>query len=113
MRSTYECIERVLGCDGLMFRFGDAERHMPAEGAFGLCAFWAVDYLAQLGDVQHAADRFERVLAFANDLGLFGEEIDPGSGQALGNFPQSYTHVGLIAAAVSLQQCAARPQAAA
>jgi GH15 family glucan-1,4-alpha-glucosidase len=113
MRSTYELIERRLGCDGLMFRFGDAEGDRPTEGAFGLCGFWAVDYLAQLGEAQRAADRFERVLSFANDLGLFGDEIDPASGQALGNFPQSYTHVGLIAAAVSLQQCAARPRAAA
>ena len=58
----------------------------PAEGAFGLCGFWAVDFLARLGEPEKAADRFERLLSFANDLGLFGEETDPSSGQALGIF---------------------------
>jgi GH15 family glucan-1,4-alpha-glucosidase len=114
MRSTYECLERRLGRGALLYRFADADGdHVPAKGAFGLCGFWAVDYLACLGEVQRAADRFEHLLSFANDLGLFGEQTDPGTGQALGNFPQTYTHVGLIAAAVSLQRCAARSRAAA
>ncbi len=114
MRGTFARIEQRLGCEGLLFRYADADGDQrPAEGAFGLCGFWAVDYLARLGELQKAHDRFEHLLSFANDLGLFGEQIDPASGQALGNFPQTYTHVGLMAAATSLAQASARPRAAA
>jgi GH15 family glucan-1,4-alpha-glucosidase len=114
MRATYRRLEQHLGRDALLFRFADADAVCaPAEGAFGLCGFWAVDYLARLGELQKAADRFERLLSFANDLGLYAEEIDPSSGQALGNFPQTYTHVGLIAAALSLGRPAARARIAA
>jgi GH15 family glucan-1,4-alpha-glucosidase len=72
------------------------------EGAFGICSFWAIDHLAQRGDLKQACAAFAHVLSLANDVGLFAEEIDPGSGTALGNFPQAFTHVGLIDAALTL-----------
>lgn len=113
MRTTYERIERHVGRDGLMFRYADVDSDAtPAEGAFGLCGFWAVDYLARRGDVREAAQRFERLLSYANDVGLFGEEIEPGSGKMLGNFPQTYTHVGVLGAALSLADALERRKAA-
>ena len=69
------------------------------EGAFILCSFWLVQVLARMGEVGEARRIFEKVLAHANHLGLFAEMIDPRTGAALGNFPQAFTHVGLILAA--------------
>ena len=74
----------------------------PGEGAFGIASFWAVDCRCLQGDVEGAAAAFERLCALANDVGLFAEEIDPTSGAQLGNFPQAFTHLALIDAAVTL-----------
>ena len=75
------------------------------EGAFALCCFWIADFLARGGgSLEDAHLAFCRTAAFANDVGLFAEEIDPGTGDALGNFPQAYTHVGLIHAALALAE---------
>jgi GH15 family glucan-1,4-alpha-glucosidase len=74
----------------------------PGEGAFGICSFWAVECVTRGGNVEGAARTFERLLAYANDVGLFAEEIDPDTGAALGNFPQAFTHIGLINAALTL-----------
>jgi GH15 family glucan-1,4-alpha-glucosidase len=102
--STYERIWQRLGRNGLLFRY---EREYDSlagqEGSFGICSFWAAHHLACRGDVRGATEVFEHVLSFANDLGLFAEEIDPESGGALGNFPQAFTHVGLINAALAIQ----------
>ncbi len=102
MRGTYACIRQMLGAgDGLLYRYRTDDS--PGEGAFGICSFWAAEYLALGGGTpEEARDLFERVCAYANDVGLFAEEIDPATGAALGNFPQAFTHVGLINAAVSL-----------
>jgi GH15 family glucan-1,4-alpha-glucosidase len=103
MRATYDRIQERLGRNGLLYRYlGNLDGLPPGEGAFGICSFWAVSVRAQQGDVRGAARAFERVLSFANDVGLFAEEIDPDSGMALGNFPQAFTHVGLIDAALTL-----------
>ncbi len=102
MRSTGLRIAIDLGVDGLLYRYRDGDGLPGGEGAFGICSFWAVSYLAQAGEHQRAADLFEHLLGYANDLGLFAEEIDPVSGAALGNFPQAFTHVGLIDAALQL-----------
>jgi GH15 family glucan-1,4-alpha-glucosidase len=67
-----------------------------------VCGFWVVECLALGGDVQGARDAFDHLLAGANDLDLFAEETDPETGELLGNFPQAFTHVGLINAAVTL-----------
>ena len=112
MRGTYHRIaERLQAGPGLYYR---TEDRLPGEGAFGICSFWVAEFLAMGGgSLAEARLVFEAVLARANDLLLFGEEIDPVSGEALGNFPQAYTHVGLINAAMSLAMRARRTRAAA
>lgn len=102
MRRTYQRIQDRLGAGpGLLYRYEQSFK--GREGAFALCSFWIADFLARGGgtlkEAQHA---FARTLAYANDLGLFAEEIDPQTGDALGNFPQAFTHVGIINAALSL-----------
>jgi len=75
------------------------------EGAFGICGFWAAEFLALGGGtLQESKAAFAGLLGFANDLGLYAEEIDAQTGALLGNFPQAYTHVGLINAALSLHE---------
>jgi GH15 family glucan-1,4-alpha-glucosidase len=103
MRATFDRIRERLGCDGLLYRYEQGTDGMAApEGAFGICSFWAVDNLAKRGDLTAAREAFEHILSFANDLGLYAEEIDVATGEALGNFPQAFTHVGLINAAMAL-----------
>jgi GH15 family glucan-1,4-alpha-glucosidase len=94
--STYERIRQRLGRDGLLYRY---ERRDDAhaggrEGTFGICSFWAVHHLACRGDINEAKRLFEHVLAYANDLGLFAEEIDPETGGALGNFRKPLPMLG-------------------
>jgi GH15 family glucan-1,4-alpha-glucosidase len=109
MRRTYARIRERLGAgDALLYRYRGAES--PGEGAFGICSFWGAEFLALGGgDADEARDAFERLVAFGNDVGLFAEEIDPRTGEALGNFPQAFTHVGLINAAISLERRLAVP----
>ena len=103
MRSTFDRIQERLGCNGLLYRYEeDTDNLSSREGAFGICSFWAIDNLARRGDLDAAERAFEHLLSFSNDLGLFGEEIDPETGEALGNFPQAFTHVGVINAAIAL-----------
>ena len=102
MKKTYKrAVDTLAAGNGLLYRY----LRQPAEGAFGICGFWAVEYLAMGGaplDEAHSA--FEQLLPYANDLGLFAEQIDPRTGDALGNFPQAFTHVGLISAAPALEE---------
>ena len=102
MRNTYRCIRERLGVDGLLFRYASPDGLPPGEGAFGICGFWGVELLARQGDIEGASRNFEHLLSFANDVGLFAEEMDPETGSALGNFPQAFTHVGLINAALAI-----------
>jgi GH15 family glucan-1,4-alpha-glucosidase len=104
MRRTYARIRERLGAGGpLLYR--NEPGTPPREGAFGICSFWAAEYLALGGgSVEEATDAFERLVRYGNDLGLFAEEIDPSTGANLGNFPQAFTHVGLINAALSLDR---------
>jgi GH15 family glucan-1,4-alpha-glucosidase len=104
MRQTYERIQKRLGAGpGLLYR--NEQNAGGREGAFALCSFWAAEFLARGGGaVGEARDQFDQALTYANDVGLFAEQIDPGSGQPLGNFPQAFTHMGLINAALSLAE---------
>ena len=104
MRATYDRIHQRLGRNGLLHRYERFDGMDGVEGAFGICGFWAIDNLAKRGDLDAAERRFHHMLSFANDLGLFAEEIDIASGAALGNFPQAFTHVGLINAAVAIER---------
>jgi GH15 family glucan-1,4-alpha-glucosidase len=102
MQRTHRRVRQRLGAgDSLLFRY---ERE-PQEGAFGICGFWDVEYLTLGGGtLEQARHQFESLLKYGNDLGLFSEEIGPGTGEALGNFPQAFTHVGLISAALTLEE---------
>jgi len=102
MKLTYRRVCEQLGAgDRLLYRY----KSQPPEGAFGICGFWAVEYLALGGGtLNQARDLFDQLLSHRSDLGLFSEEIDPATGDALGNFPQAFTHLGLISAALTLEE---------
>ena len=107
MLGTYRYIEKKLSKDGLLFRYPPGKAYDGVGGSetlFGICSFWLVDYLARLGEHDKACELFEKLLGYANDVGLYAEEMDAGTKAPLGNFPQAFTHVGLITAALSLAQ---------
>jgi GH15 family glucan-1,4-alpha-glucosidase len=106
MQRTHARIRETLGSNGLLYRYRGDFSGQPnlKEGAFGICSFWDVSFLARSGQPGEASRLFAHLLAFGSDAGLFAEEIDPASGAALGNFPQAFTHVGLIDAALSLNE---------
>lgn len=106
MRTTAAAIRDELADGPLVWRYARTEEGEDArEGAFGICSFWLAEYLALGGGSPADAEKAIRALvAHANDVGLFGEEISPVDGEALGNFPQGFTHVGLINAALSLEE---------
>lgn len=105
---THERLRRELGAGPLMRRY-DARFDEPAqaEATFCICAFWEIEYLARRGEAARAERQFEALLAYANDLGLFAEEADARSGEARGNFPQAFTHAGLINAALWIERARA------
>ncbi len=99
VQGTIDVTLRDLTENGLVHRYRASETPDGVsgdEGAFGICTFWLVDALALSGRVEEAEEIFSGMVARANDVGLFAEEIDPRSGEFLGNFPQAFTHVGLI-----------------
>jgi GH15 family glucan-1,4-alpha-glucosidase len=103
MRSTFARLMASLSPrPGLLYRYrgpGDD------EGAFGVCSFWIAEHLARGGGtLAQALEAFRATTAYANDVGLMAEEVDPATGRALGNFPQTFTHVGLLNAALSIAQ---------
>jgi GH15 family glucan-1,4-alpha-glucosidase len=104
MRSTIEVIARELTEDGLVLRYMNdeglnADGLSGEEGTFVICSFWLVSCLALAGEIERAETLFDRLVGFANDLGLLAEEVDTESGELLGNFPQAFSHIGLINAA--------------
>jgi GH15 family glucan-1,4-alpha-glucosidase len=105
---TVEAIQRELVMDGFVMRYipdvDAADGLPPGEGAFLACSFWLVIDLAMLGRVEEAKELFERLLSLRNDLGLFSEEYDAANERLIGNFPQAFTHLTLIAAAVALSE---------
>jgi GH15 family glucan-1,4-alpha-glucosidase len=94
MRGTYARVREALGVgDGLLYRYRTDDS--PGEGAFGICSFWGAEYLALGGGTpEEAHEVFQHLCGYANDVGLFAEEIDPATGAALGNFPQAFTTSG-------------------
>jgi GH15 family glucan-1,4-alpha-glucosidase len=82
------------------------------EGTFLLCTFWLAHAHALAGDLERARATFERATAHANDVGLLAEEVDPQSGELLGNFPQAFSHIGLVNAAWAISRAAAQQNGA-
>jgi GH15 family glucan-1,4-alpha-glucosidase len=104
VRSTTERIQRELGRNGLLYRYLVDDGLSGQEGTFTLCTLWLVSNLAQAGKIDEARSLMERVCSYANDLGLLAEEIDPKTGELLGNFPQGFTHLGLVRAALHIAE---------
>lgn len=105
MQGTWRYIEKRLSRGGLLQRYPQHSGYdgiAGTENMFAPCSFWAAEYLANLGRTSEARERFERLLRCANDVGLYAEEIAPGSSAAAGNFPQAFTHVSMISAATAL-----------
>ncbi|HVL47788.1 MAG TPA: glycoside hydrolase family 15 protein [Candidatus Thermoplasmatota archaeon] len=104
MASTIDRVLETLTVNGLVYRYiEDTDDGLPGrEATFAYCTFWLVENLALLGRVDEARRIFDGILARANPLGLFAEEVDPLTGELLGNFPQAFPHIGLINAALRL-----------
>lgn len=104
LSATIDAVRARLGDGPLLYRADDLREQ---EGAFVACSFWLVTALAHVGRVEEAAETMEAMLAHANDVGLLAEEIDPGSGEFLGNFPQGLSHLALINAAAAIADATA------
>jgi GH15 family glucan-1,4-alpha-glucosidase len=97
--STIERTVKELGWDGLLRRYRTDETDdglSGSEGAFLFCSFWLVRNLLRMGRLEDAIALYERLLGYSNHLGLLSEMVDPASGEALGNFPQAFTHLAVI-----------------
>ena len=107
LRSTLRAVERRLGSGVLVKRY-ETEATVDSapghEGAFLMCSFWLVDALAHMGELVEAERRFEQLVAFASQTGLFSEEVDTATGALLGNYPQAFTHLALVGAAVNIER---------
>ena len=106
VQSTIERIRTDLTEKGLVCRYRTPDGLPDGEGAFVLCSLWLVDDLALSGRLEEAHNLFECVAGAVNDVGLMSEEIDPGTGELLGNFPQGFSHLALIRSAVNLAKAA-------
>jgi GH15 family glucan-1,4-alpha-glucosidase len=108
MLQTMERIQQRLSLDSLVHRYSLSDDDpvdgiSGREGAFSICSFWLVEALTRAGRIEEARLMFEKMLGYANHVGLFAEEIGH-CGEALGNFPQAFTHLGLISAAFNLDR---------
>ncbi len=105
--SHMKAVEDELVEDSLTYRYrmgkGASDGLKGHEGTFTMCSFWYVENLARCGRVDEARFYFEKLLGYANHLGLYSEELGP-MGEHLGNFPQAFTHLGLISVAISLDR---------
>ncbi len=113
MRSTIDAIADFLTDNGLVVRYRNkeglnADGLTGEEGTFVICSFWLVSALAKAGEIDRSERLFEKLVAYANDLGLLAEEIDTANGELLGNFPQAFSHIGLITAAWQIDRARGR-----
>jgi GH15 family glucan-1,4-alpha-glucosidase len=108
MVATVEAIQRELTVEGFVLRYRAEESGVDGlpggEGVFLACSFWLVEVLAMQGKRDEARVLFERLLSLRNDVGLLAEEYDPIGKRQLGNFPQAFSHVGLINTALNLSR---------
>ena len=103
VRTTAAVREELDAGDGLLYRYRREDGLDGDEGAFLCCSFWLAECLARAGDLGEARAVFDQTVSRANGLGLFSEEVDPRTGELLGNFPQGLTHLAHIDAAVALK----------
>jgi GH15 family glucan-1,4-alpha-glucosidase len=105
MESTIRAIERELTSPkGFVYRYRDFDDGLSGEeGTFLICTFWLANNYIALGEIERARNLFEKLVRCANDVGLLSEEFDGETGQMLGNFPQAFSHLGLISTAVRLK----------
>jgi len=96
--------DRLTDERGLVYRYLAHDGLEGEEGSFLLCTFWLAHALALAGEVDRATETFERAIAYANDVGLLAEEVDPATGELLGNFPQAFSHIGLVNAAWAISE---------
>jgi GH15 family glucan-1,4-alpha-glucosidase len=113
MRSTIDAIAHDLTKDGLVLRYRNqegmnADGLSGEEGTFVICSFWLVSALAKAGEIERAETLFNTLVSYANDLGLLAEEIDTENDELLGNFPQAFSHIGLITAAWEIDKARGR-----
>ncbi len=105
MRSAIEAIaDRLNDRRGFVYRYRAQDGLEGEEGTIAICSFWLVQCFAMLGEVARAKDWFDRLVALAHGVGLMSEEIDADTGGLLGNFPQPFTHMGLVNAAWAIGQ---------
>jgi GH15 family glucan-1,4-alpha-glucosidase len=105
IKGTVDAIQKNLMQDGFVMRYSQAEGSdglSGTESAFIICSFWLADDLALMGRLDEARELFNRLLAIRNDVGLLSEEYNPATHRLLGNFPQAFSHVGLINTAHNL-----------
>ena len=100
--STLDAVKEHLVSNGFVYRYKGKDGLSGREGAFIICTFWYIESLARAGRIEEAKGLFEHALAEANHLGLYSEEINPEDGEFLGNFPQAFSHMGLIGAAMQI-----------
>ncbi len=102
--ATLDRIQQELAYDSLVDRYEREDHSSSARvSTFSVCSFWLVECLTRAGRLEEARLALEKMFSYANHLGLYAEEIGP-SGEALGNFPQAFTHLSLISAAVHLDR---------